>query len=132
MGMDGDGDEMTRQNCNINGDEPKGIRKGALFSCFEVPSHQQEPLPEPIEIVVAVCRVYHRLGNVVCCFHLRVCEDIAKLVLCDSPGYFDLPLSVRRGHFRQYLVIAVFQLLGDEKNLAYRVGERILDLHYPI
>ena len=30
--MNGDGDKTTRQSCNLNGDEPKGIRKGALFA----------------------------------------------------------------------------------------------------
>ena len=36
MGMNGDGDKTTRQSCNLNGDEPKGIRKGALFYALEL------------------------------------------------------------------------------------------------
>ena len=43
MGMNGDGDKTTSQSCNLNGDEPKGIRKGALLLCLGTPS-QWPPL----------------------------------------------------------------------------------------
>ena len=41
--MNGDGDKTTSQSCNLNGDEPKGIRKGALLLCLGTPS-QWPPL----------------------------------------------------------------------------------------
>ena len=38
MGMNGDDDKTNRQNCNLNGDKSKGIRKGALLLRLGAPS----------------------------------------------------------------------------------------------
>lgn len=38
---------------------------GGRFSFLFVPPHKQEPFPEPLEIAVAIRRIYHGLGDVV-------------------------------------------------------------------
>ena len=77
MGMNGDGDKTTRQNCNLNGDESKGIRKGALLLCLETPS-QWLPL-------------YFLLNNRILAKEIFPCLKLIKAVTIDGDRAFYHP-----------------------------------------
>lgn len=111
---------------------PKAVQKGGLFPSFLLPPHEDEALPEALEVAVPVGRVDHGLGDVVPRLHLGVGERPAELVLREAPGYLGLPFPVRRRDLRQGLAAAVVELLRDEPDVLHGPGERVLNAHVPV